>query len=170
MTYHPTDSDDDGTVEADIDTTAVSTEQRNIDSLGVNANLSSGQTVPNTTATKIAYDSVYEGESAFWDTTNNQLDPQVDGRYLVVFTAGWNGDTNWSTGNQTRVWPFVNGSAVDDLNQYKIGTGQQQITVSTIVELTTSDSLDIRAYQNSGSDQILQGQTDKTTVKAVHLG
>jgi len=111
-----------------------------------------GQSIPNSTWTKVVLNTEeFDTASAFDSTTNYRFTPQVAGYYQINGAAAIAG----STGNNYIVAIFKNGSEYKRGTQLLTNTSGQTIpTVSSIVYLNGStDYLELYGYQGSTLSQ-----------------
>jgi len=118
------------------------------------------QSIPNATATVIAFDSErFDTDNAFDSTTNYRFTvPEgKGGKYLISAGARFE---DGAFGKYIRVG--VNGSISNVIGNMNLGTSSftadNQLT--GIIELSAGDYIDIRANQHSGSNKNLQGLSD----------
>lgn len=126
---------------------------RGYTNVGVQAYVSSNQSVSATTETVIDYDTeVYDYGSNFNTSTSVFTAPE-DGRYLVIATAlfGIGAD-----GQSYHMRLYVN-STLTALSQRRAsGTFAQTNQVMGIIDVDANDTIDVRAY-TSGADTITSG-------------
>lgn len=111
------------------------------------------QTITNASVTKVEWDSVRIDESVVSvSTTNNNIEIQETGDYLVNFYYYFESDSGWSTGDPINVRVFTNGSSESRVYHPKVSTTEQSIPITAYLpELRIGDVVDIRIFQESGS-------------------
>ena len=143
-------SDTEITIDGDgLSTPAIDTELQSITDLVTATYPTSETTVASDNSDHKINLSDGEDELGALNDSNNSVDVPTDGKYLLSGYAYWKQDSGWSTGDQSTVRIFVNGSPLAFSTNRKIGTGPQNIQTNTHVKsLTAGDSVSLRARQS----------------------
>lgn len=160
-----------GTVQADsVTSNGVSTEQLSVSEAGGEAYLSSDQTVPTNTVTKVEIDTAV-GSWAALDASNHKVVVQTDGHYLIAGSVTYARNSNWSDGNQIQSRLYVNGTNIDYGRTLKSGVRfQKSATQPHLRKLTTGDEIDLRTRQTSGAEQTLVSGRPETSLTVAKIG
>jgi hypothetical protein len=112
------------------------------------ATTSGSTTMPNQTATKIAFASEIFDTGSAYDTSNSRFTPQTAGKYSITAMIRFNSSTDF-TDNILRI--YKNGSDVVQNQQSHFHF--ECNTVTSIITLNgSSDYVEIYGFQNSGGD------------------
>lgn len=124
-------------------------------------------TIGNLALVAVPFDSVVSEDGVTWDTVNKRWTAPRDGRYLVTAAVHF----GTSTAGVRLVDVTVNG-ARRALGQSAGAAGAGvSVTVSHVVKLVTGDVVAVRAYQSSGGNLDIAGDTAGRTVASFsHLG
>ena len=124
-----------------------------------------GQSISNTTWTKVNYGTTVYDHSSNFDTSTDTFTCPVAGIYQFNANILWASQT-WATGNNTVLTITLNdGDATDGTGAYAseykcIWSGRSDIfgsNVSTTMDCAANDLIRVRVYQNSGSTKELYG-------------
>lgn len=117
----------------------------------------SGQTISNTTATKIHHNSVdNDPDSVFDNVTNYRMTPTVTGTYLLSASVGY---LSQVSGYLITSRIYKNGSNWKEARAESVGSNITAV-ISAYVIITTGDYLEHYTYQESGGD--LDMDSDET--------
>jgi hypothetical protein len=128
----------------------------------------SNQNIPASTVTKIEWETAEreDTEIATADLSNNEIDIQSDGVYLVRSFATWASASGWSTGDSINHLLTLNGSNLAEYQNIKAGTGAQSESVTSwSASLSAGDKLSAAVYQNSGSGRELRSGANDASVR-----
>jgi len=120
--------------------------------------MSADQTIPSGSETKIEFDTIDVEHSEIFDidTANYTVTVLEDGIYLVNGVIRWVQSANWTTGDRAGFSIYLNGvKAVDSSYTLKIGTDYETQEYLHVLELSSGDTLALRAIQGSGADEDL---------------
>lgn len=109
------------------------------------------------TATKIAWDTkVLDTHNAY--VTDTWTCP-VSGTYNVSGQIFWGSGSNFANGNEASLRVYKNGSEYARININLIQASVANVTNngSVLMKLVAGDTIDFRAFQNTGSSQTIQG-------------
>lgn len=111
---------------------------------------SSGQSLPDSTSTKIAFDTeVYDVGGIADPTTNDRFDIRRAGKYLVE--AGLRLG-NFDAGESMAAQIYINGTIRATRNFYPAGSSSQPgAVVAGVYDLQPDDYIELNVYQDSGS-------------------
>lgn len=117
------------------------------DSVGASAVLSSDQSVADTTETRIAFDSTRFDARSEFDTTNNEFVASEAGKYRVDIGATF---SSMDAGDRMLLRVSA-GSTEEVRKDVSVGTGgNQMISATKLVELSSGDNLYATAFHDSG--------------------
>lgn len=133
---------------------------------GTNQTVSSGST----TKVELASTEVEHSDVVTVDTTNNNIDVDVAGVYVVHSSVTWDNDANWTDGDSCKIQIFVNGSVVMDNSQTKNGTDFQGVQSMYMSDFAASDTIDTRVFQDSGSSIDIVGGQKFTRLEVTRVG
>ena len=123
------------------------------------ATLSASQSIPNTTATKVQFNTENYDTNGYYDNaTNYRFTPLVAGKYFVYSYVRF---LSIVDGNQGIVYLYKNGSSISFTSDGSAG-GTSAVNFSTtitqIIDLNGStDYIEAFVYQDSGSSKNIQG-------------
>ena len=133
---------------------------------GVLNNVGDGinQTIPDSTWTKIEWANERTADELVVDVSTDDNDITVlhSGTYHIDAFLRWDSDSGWSTGDRIFIGVAINGgqnvSGEPDrrFNDVKAGTETQSVSISTTLDLSAGDTLDIRVFQESGASKDLE--------------
>ena len=117
----------------------------------------SNQTVPNETFTKVDWQIVSESDDVVSvSTDDDEIEIHEPGTYSINSWVIWLDDSGWTTGDRSELRVFINGSQIHQSRQLKVGEGVQGVrTQPSVRRLSAGDVIDVRVFQDSGSDQQL---------------
>lgn len=141
-----------------------------ITQVAADAGPTSNKTISSGSVTTVPIDSagIEDTDVITVDTTNNKFTTQVDGLWLITGVASWGPDNGWTTGDSAKIRANVGGSTETFGNQVKTGTGGEGIPVPpVIIDVTANTDIKIEAFQDSGSNQDIRGDSDKKTTRLV---
>ena len=139
------------------------------------ATLSANQSIPNTTATKVQFNTENYDTNGYYDNaTNYRFTPLVAGKYFVYSYVRF---LSIVDGNQGIVYLYKNGSSISFTSNGSAG-GTNAVNFSTaitqIIDLNGStDYIEAFVYQDSGSSKNVQGGSGggfTTTFGAYRIG
>jgi len=127
--------------------------------------MSSNQTVPNSTATKIEIDTEVVDSDGKFDTSNYRFTPTVAGYYIIggYFRLDSATDDAYAT-----IYIYKNGSAY-----YKDVEGKFEVLtkhINQVVYLDSDDYVELYAQQYQGSSITVNGNSTLDTVAATFYG
>ena len=108
------------------------------------------QSVPNITATTLAFNSErYDTDTIHDNVTNNsRLTCETAGKYIIVANIRWTS----SALLYRIIYIGLNGATIIGLSQIDaVQTGTTEMIVTTIYDLAVTDYVEVVAYQNSGA-------------------
>lgn len=162
-----------GEVTADVDNASVQTTLASITETSTAAGLDgTNQTISNSTITKVNLDTnVFEDSQVVTvDLPNNQLVVQESGTYLVIARLRWANDSGWSTGDLAQVRIHINGSTEVVNEKVKISTERELAHILVVTALSAADTVDMRAFQNSGNPKDLNAISTANRIEVARLG
>jgi len=139
------------------------------------ATLSANQSIPNTTATKVQFNTENYDTNGYYDNaTNYRFTPLVAGKYFVYSYVRF---LSIVDGNQGIVYLYKNGSSISFTNNGSAG-GTNAVNFSTIITQIidlngSTDYIEAFVYQDSGSSKNIQGGSGggfTTTFGAYRIG
>lgn len=131
----------------------------------VTAKSATHSSVPSVTQTKLGIDTVVSGNTDMLDGANSQVVIPEDGTYIIAGAGMWQSDAAWTSGDTQIIYTFVNGSQVARHRNIKHGTAQESCTVAAVAyDLNEGDTVDLRAYQDSGSNLVVLGDRHEIAV------
>ena len=156
----------------------VNTEERSIGNVvGVlrHSDGGSAQSVPDSTETKVEWDSAPISASvANADASNNEITIQKDGKYRIEALIEFDSNSNWSTGDAVVPEIYRNSSQLDVISYAKTGTRIEAFDIFTIGEFVSDDVFDIRLRQSSGDSKDLTNSFGNASTRmkfaVTHLG
>ena len=123
------------------------------------AKLSGNQTVSDNTQTLVNFDTEVYDTDGQYDTSNKRFVAPSAGKYVFTATAGFS-NFNEPTGTRVHLQFYKNGSLEDFSGDMATVTNNSSadptINFTSQLSLTTDDYVDVRVYQNGGSDETLQ--------------
>jgi len=140
--------------------------------VGASAYRAASQTISNATETALTFDNENYDTNAFHDNVTNNTRMTVPsgkaGKYLITANTIF---TNNATGqrivyvyvnatNVTFTGPAIGGSASIDLG----------LTTTYVADLLVGDIVEVRAYQNSGGNLAILGNTARSSFQVSYLG
>jgi len=133
---------------------------------GVLNNVGDGtnQTIPDSTWTKVEWANERTADELVVDvsTADNDITVLHSGTYHIDAVVRWDSDADWSTGDRIFIGVAVNdgqnvsGEPDRRFNGVKAGTATQSVSISTTLDLSAGDNLDIRVLQESGASKDLE--------------
>ena len=111
---------------------------------------SSQQTVANNTTTKVTFDTeLFDSDGTFADS---RFTPGVAGKYLMTAVVSF---TNHPSGAYVGIYPYKNGSSLYSELTYNgtSGDADTRVSATLIVDLNTTDYLEIYTRQNAGQNE-----------------
>ena len=139
------------------------------------ATLSASQSIPNTTATKVQFNTENYDTNGYYDnSTNYRFTPLVAGKYFVYSYVRF---LSIVDGNQGIVYLYKNGSSISFTSNGSSG-GTNAVNFSTIITQIidlngSTDYIEAFVYQDSGSSKNVQGGSGggfTTTFGAYRIG
>ena len=135
------------------------------------------QTIPSSALTTVAIgDQSWEGDDAFmyYDTGTNQLFCREQGSYSFVGQVTYSGFTGTSDFIYARVLcvrPSVGDLAARSAPKPKTSASIEDfgVTVSGVVSLEVGDTVELQTFQNSGSDQTVEGFQEVTYLALIKV-
>ena len=123
----------------------------------------SGTTVSDNVDTKVAFDNeILDTDNTFDSSTNYRFTPAVAGKYFITCTL-YSDASAESIIRSIIVTIRKNGTAITGARAITDFRGNNGVgacgTVSTIVTLDTDDYIEIYAYQNSGGNSTINGNS-----------
>lgn len=154
----------------EVSSTAVSTEKIDIGNAAGSASLSSNQTISSGAATKVNLDTVdiEDADAVDVQTSNNRLQLQMDGTYLLTGFVRWDGGS-FSSGDITQSLIRVNGTNVVRKLHRMGGAVDASYQATIVQQISSNDVVELFVFQNSGSDQTISGATTDVKLQAVKL-
>jgi hypothetical protein len=130
---------------------------------------STSQAIPNTTFTKIQFDTeTFDTDSAYDNSTNYRFTPQVAGKYFFTTTIRMVGI---STIDNYQVFLYKNGSIHSRFANGGTHAANPSNSVSDIVTMNGStDYVEVFVYQTYGSDRNIDNGTNNTYFLGYRLG
>ena len=126
---------------------SLSTTEAVFQSAMASANFNSGSHSTSGIVEKVPFDNVVFDTTNSYDSANYQYIAPRSGKCLVSTTVSFNGNTT----GQRAIYIFVNGTRVKTLeNDISLNTDASYMSGSAILDVTKGDTIDIRAFQNSG--------------------
>lgn len=123
------------------------------------AKLSGNQTVSDNTQTLVNFDTEVYDTDGQYDTTNKRFVAPSAGKYVFTATAGFS-NFDEPTGTRVHLQFYKNGSLEDFSGDMATVTNNASadptMNFTTQMSLTTNDYVDVRIYQNGGSNETLQ--------------
>lgn len=132
--------------------------------------LATNRTIPNSAWTAVQLDSAVEETNITWDGTNCWYEVPYNGRYLIVGQVTFDPD---ATTNRMGASIYVNGSLIAQrLHPFGSAAQYQSAGLVEIVRLSKSDTVQLRAFQNSGVSRDLyeSASTPATFLRVTYLG
>ena len=130
------------------------------------ATMSTNQTISNNTSTIINFNTETYDTDSCYNTSTYRFTPNVAGKYLVI--ASYALGVNASTG--TFICSiFKNGSEHSRANVVLSSSTSSPITTSFIELNGSSDYIDVRGYQSTGSSKTTYAGADQTYFSACKL-
>ncbi|PSQ42253.1 hypothetical protein BRD17_09080 [Halobacteriales archaeon SW_7_68_16] len=122
-----------------------------IDTLGASVYHSTTQSISNTTSTLVKFDSEnFDDSSEFTNSsTPHTFSPDNFGRYQVESTVQWIAPPS---GADLYIEILKNGTTVARTRRVAGSGSNESTSVSKVLELSSSDSVTIEVYQDSGGD------------------
>jgi len=134
------------------------------------ATLSSSQSISNSSATKVQFDTeVFDSDGTYDNSSNYRFTPAVAGKYHV--TAKVNYADASAEDKYQEVYIYKNGSSVHSHRTRTVGsTGRDKSTeVNAIVDLDADDYLEAYTQHNTGSSLSLNGGSYQCIFQAFKL-
>jgi len=134
------------------------------------ATLSSTQSISNSTATKVQFDSeIFDSDGTYDNSSNYRFTPAVAGKYHVTAKVNYadaNADDKFED-----VYIYKNGSQAHVHRTRTVGsTGRDKSTeVNAIVDLDADDYLEVFTQHNSGSSVNINGGSNQCLFQAFKL-
>jgi hypothetical protein len=128
---------------------------QSVGNVGVEAFLSSNQTIPDSSATRVTFDSTAADDTGSFDSTNNEYILPYDGDYQIDVGINWG--TSFASGDNLYINTHSNnqGTIIRNSNN---GPGVPYSISSKVVKgLSKGDSIFVEVIQNSGSDATVIG-------------
>jgi len=161
---------EDDAVVGSLESESVSTESASITKSGSRMSMSTGQTITDSSTTKIEFDTVEFDKLEVVNITDSEIVVNESGVYLIEVTFRVEDDSAWSDGDQINAIIAKNGSSDHQKQVRKVGTDTQSATNITILDLNQGDTIDGRLFQDSGSDIDLEGDVRRTRLSVGRLG
>jgi len=124
--------------------------QSNLNNPSFLAYKSSQQTISNNTTTKVTFDTeLFDSNNTFADS---RFTPGVAGKYLMTAVVSM---TNHPSGAYVGIYPYKNGSSLYSELTYNgtSGDADTRVSATLIVDLNTTDYLEIYTRQNAGQNE-----------------
>lgn len=181
MTYDPIDSNDDGTVDADVDNENTTTQTldagyQTITNIVAKAAPTSNQTISSGTVTQVNLDTAVVEDDASniveVDTANNKLIIKSDGKYLISQLIHFNSSTGFSAGDTISSRLLLDGSNEVIFDRGHTGGNVNSAVgpISTIIDSTSGTEITLQAFQNTGENQSVLGSKSRTYIAVYKLG
>lgn len=152
---------------------ALTTDKATIKELAAVMELTSGQTISNTTTTTVAFDNVLFEDTAIvdGDPSTGKVTVQADGGYVISGQAFWGGSSNWTAGDKAQATieapsgtPEIrNGTKKQDTNSEERGL------IPKMVNLSANDVVKMTVRQDSGGSRTLNGFDEHTYMTVYRL-
>jgi hypothetical protein len=131
------------------------------------------QSIPDATSTILNFeDKVHDAQNAVTVGASWKFEPPIDGLYSVnvnVRTAS----VAWATDEVAYINLYVNGSIRRMLDYYQCdnaNTRKVQLFGATIVDLDTTNDLDVRIYHNQGGAVAMSGVANENSIQIALIG
>ena len=109
------------------------------------------QSIPNTTNTKLTFDTEYYDSDGTWDTSNSRWTPGIAGKYCINTTVYMQLGVD---AKYVSLSLYKNGSYVETLARQHTGVADDvQVNGNISFVATASDYYEIYIYQNSGASK-----------------
>ncbi|MFB6163662.1 MAG: hypothetical protein ABEJ31_00725 [Haloarculaceae archaeon] len=142
---------------------------RSLDRVGAKATLSSGQTIPDDTRTKVAFDQTSWDDAGEFDTATGEFVAATDGRYHAVTQLNYN--MHASNVDILVVELEQSGKSMARTSFDGSGLGQFPYRqCSAHLALSAGDSVSVTTRQKSGSSNDLLAGEERTFLSVVRLG
>lgn len=106
---------------------------------------------------------VVDFSAIVFDTKGEYSNPtytaSVDGYYLVTSCIEF---ASMNDGDDVEMYIYMNGSQVGKASQLLGNSGDVTLSVSTILSLTSGDTIEIRVYHNHGTDRDIESDQQNT--------
>jgi hypothetical protein len=123
---------------------------------GIHVWKNAGQTVANSTTTKVTYTEEFYDPNSDWDVSTSKFTAPEDGKYLITAGVRFSSGTN---GYMTHLYFYVNGAA-KTYSDNTSGNGTGINTTHThILELSTDDYVEVYGDHNQGSSMIFEADS-----------
>ena len=120
---------------------------------GIHVWKNAGQTVANSTTTKVTYTEEFYDPNSDWDVSTSKFTAPEDGKYLITAGVRFSSGTN---GYMTHLHFYVNGASIT-FSDNTSGNGTGINTTHThIIELSTDDYVEVYADHNQGSSMTFE--------------
>tara|TARA_R100001443_G_scaffold83938_1_gene90690 strand:- start:288 stop:767 length:480 start_codon:yes stop_codon:yes gene_type:complete len=132
--------------------------------------LSSNQSISNSSATKVQFDTeVFDSDDKYDNSSNYRFTPAVAGKYHVTAKVSY-ADAS-AEGKYQQVYIFKNGSSVHShRTRTASSSGRDKSTeVNAIVDLDADDYLEAYTQHNTGSSLSLNGGSNQCIFQAFKL-
>jgi len=126
------------------------------------------QSIPNTTNTKVAYDTVVEDTHSYWDGVNYRHTPGIAGKYLYISCTQL-----WQVADATMIYVmlFKNGVFYSFVGRFRVG-GISSLAVqgSKAVSMNGStDYVEVWVFHNHGAARDLKGGPERNWLQGILL-
>jgi len=126
---------------------------------GCSARLSNDQSIPNTTETKVNFDSkIFDYQNEF-NTSTHRFTATKAGTYLVIASLEYIIQTDAS---RYRVYIYKNGTVIKANWHGSSGTFYQGVIVVGLIPLSENDYIEVYAYQNTGGSKSINEVASRT--------
>lgn len=143
-----------------------------VSKVGVAAYRLNNQTVPDSTITTVAFDTLENSRDDFGglDTSTGVYTVQRDGDYHIDFQIKW--DSIFEAGDVIRYRLFINGAYTNgiDAETYAPNGSPTRSFSKALLGLSAGDELEVRVSQYSGSDKDIEGGTGRTQLSIHRIG
>lgn len=127
----------------------------------------SGQTIANGTETRIDFNGETYDDFSVWDAaTNYRFQPTRAGKFLVQTSVAYP-----SPNDGTRLTTVIrkNGTIVNRVNTVSAGAIDTGTICFGLIELSTSDYIDVAVSQNSGGSEDISDGTNDTFIEVTEI-
>jgi hypothetical protein len=143
--------------------------------VGARYTSNAGQSIPNNSFTVVNFEDVdYDPLSLVTTGAGWVFTCPVDGYYLVTATVTWASTTAWDPAEDAQIEVFKNGVSVGMLARrdgYPAATALAvSLSGADVIACSTGDTLDVRAFQNTGAALALLNDSLYNHVSVTRIG